>query len=876
MATGTQLWTYGSGGVYKGVGFLCHPTRPNGAWYGAGWERSPAYKKRVWKSTNFEGTSWSEQDASNAPTTAYETSICACYNPHDGCIWILYKDATGYPCVAAFKTYNATGTTDIWDSSKAATLESVVCNYVGGIDYDPNGKIHVTYSTNTTSMGNTYTGVYYTNNVNGWKTPILLRGGGAAGFTEYAYDIQTDSSGVPHILGKNDSTYDLEWSYGNQNDATSFTWGTFLANQGMFACTVLYMDTNNKMQTAGGNTWFDKLDNWTESTFPSATRHSYTDGTKEIQTSSYIWGGTEEWCSFQYYNDADTNLYMRKHTTSWSSTKLTLQSPGSTMVCWMENSHRSAFPEAMGYFHGDDEAPYFERYMFVMRLIPAAAVAGTSAVWPLPPTVVSPADALAGAEASCTVTTSGPQTAEPAPAAANCAASVTVFQSSVTQTPGLAAAGTYAFVILQSDNHEYQPDGPAPAQAWASISAVLVGTDYVYCTPAPARARAAIGPDFLPVVDERPFDQGFLMLPALRVHSGTLLPGEAGWWWMTLPRLEAWGFLDVNVLLAASAVLPTLRLDGVGPHGGVGSGAGSLRPLEAAAGNTERVGEGHVYLWRPTADGVGLTGMAGAGALILESLRLNALGPGMGGEMAGAAVLPVMEVLSGTVASGFNFDGHLLLPRLFLHGADERTLQFSGAATFPSLLAAGTGGEAASGWAVLTLPALAAVGITEFDIPRNVAAGLLGVVVSAMHTGDGSVTDFENYQFNSYAQLGQVCLGASPDGIFSLDGDADDGLAIDAELRKVDVDLTLFHHKRVTDAYIHLHSSGPFRILSFANGVPADTLVADGLGLHAHKVNLARGLVGSQLGFGYANEDGSDFLLDQIDYLVEVTSRRHG
>jgi hypothetical protein len=791
--------------------------------------------------------------------------------------------STGYNC-RYIKFYMAGHASPETYESAYTTISSQACN-AGDmkICVDPNGKVHILFGYLTTSMGSSFRGMYYTNNVadggNTFKTPFLVLGGASYGYHVDAKGLQCDSAGVPHLhlLDSNGTQYKV--GYGDTNNATSFTLGNLSANK----LGDLYLDSNDKMVLCS-HTSNTSLTMYTESTFPSFTSSTTTGTPVPSSQPRMTFYGTTGYVFFRGNTSPYVNhLMMRKWTASggWGSAIeicLDEDTVVPTIVFPLRWDVRVALPDAVGctfgfYYDGS----WLTSYPMATIIANPVAAAGCEASGHVysPPLLISPADALAGCEASCVVTTDGPQVAEPAPADASAVASVIVFQSSVTQTPDLAAAGTYAFAILQSDNHEIPVESPAEAQAWAAISAILVGTD-IFATPAPARARGVIGPDFEAIYDERPFNQGFLMMAGLRVQSGTGLTGEAGSWEMSLRPLEAWGFLDVNVLLAASAILPRLRVASVGVHGALGGGALTLRPLEASAGNTERVGEGHVYLWRPEAAGTGLTGRAGAGAATLESLRLNAYGPGMGGEMSGAAVLPAMGVLHGTVASGFNFNGQLLLPALLLHGADERTLELSGAATFPALLASGTGGEAATGWAVLRLAALTLTGIAEYDVSENIAARLLGVVVYAMHTKVGAVTDFENFQFNSYAHRGHTYLAATPEGIFDLQGDADDGVAIDAELRKLDVDLASFHHKRVTDAYLHLHASGPFRVLAFANGVPAESLVVNGSGLHAHKVNLARGLTGSQLGFGYANEEGSDFLLDQIDYLVEVTSRRHG
>jgi len=878
MPTGTQLWTYGQGSVYQGVILLCQPNPPSGSWYAAGYERSPSNKLRVWKSTNAEGTSWSVQDDSNGPANASSSYIRAVYNPYDGCIYFLHRrPTTEYIGIAVFRTDRASSNQDTWNTGASTALNALDTSVPSGLDYDSNGKVHVAYMAPTTAMGNDYTGVYYTNNISGWKTPVLAFGGASNGYNQNCGYIRTDSSGVPHLyMILPESPADWEWAYGNQNDATSFTKGTLYTDYGLGPWGELFIDSNDKMEVFVADTWWDAFVCWIETTFPSSTKHQWADGSHQIDTGSKtITAGTDAWLAFAYYADSDTNKYMRKHTSSGWDTAKTLLQTDSRLVVWMQNLHATSFPEAMGYFHYDSEAPYFERYIFVLRLIPAAAAAGCEASGHVytPPLLVTPGDAHAHCAASAIVVVGGGQVVENPIAAGGTDATCAIFQSSAVLIPDAAIAATEASRIISSENLQIIPE-PAQAQCWASIGCIFIAGNK-YCIPAVARARLIVS-DVQVVIDERPFNSGYLRLPALIVHpTGILLHGSIGRANLRLDALTAFGLIVTETLEYGAAVLPSMTAIGSVTTGEVGQASAILHDLQLSGNNTERVGSGHLRLWIPGASGSGITSAIGSGAAVLHRLELSAYGPGSGGEFSGVANFSYMTA-QGWMPAGVVMVATFRIPALWIYGADQGTLEMSGAATFPALQGEGYGGENAVGEGHVFFPKLQCVAVIEQDLIANITDGLLAVSVHVMHAENFAVTEWDNYLFNSFASDGIRYLAASDCGIFELAGDDDDGSEIEAEIKKVGVDLETFHHKRITDAYIHLHSSGPYRVLSIVNGVQSDYPVTDvQSSLHSHKANLSRGARGSQIGFGYANDEGSDFILEEIAYLIEATSRRN-
>ena len=77
-----------------------------------------------------------------------------------------------------------------------------------------------------------------------------------------------------------------------------------------------------------------------------------------------------------------------------------------------------------------------------------------------------------------------------------------------------------------------------------------------------------------------------------------------------------------------------------------------------------------------------------------------------------------------------------------------------------------------------------------------------------MNHNTGAPSRYENYDFDAFAQIGQDYLAARGDGIFLLDGDDDDGTAIDALATIGRTDFDTPEMKRVTAAFLGLNSAG--------------------------------------------------------------------
>lgn len=139
---------------------------------------------------------------------------------------------------------------------------------------------------------------------------------------------------------------------------------------------------------------------------------------------------------------------------------------------------------------------------------------------------------------------------------------------------------------------------------------------------------------------------------------------------------------------------------------------------------------------------------------------------------------------------------------------------------------------------------------------------------------------YTNFPFNSFAMIGGNYYGADESGLFSLDGDTDDGTAIDASIKSglINLGTTLF--KNIPRAYFGYTSSGQllFNTITTESGqkierwyelkekTAEDTTNA--------RVKMARGVKSVYWQFEIINVDGADFDFDEIKLMPAILKRR--
>ena len=149
-----------------------------------------------------------------------------------------------------------------------------------------------------------------------------------------------------------------------------------------------------------------------------------------------------------------------------------------------------------------------------------------------------------------------------------------------------------------------------------------------------------------------------------------------------------------------------------------------------------------------------------------------------------------------------------------------------------------------------------------------------------MQTATFGFSEYTNFPFNDLVSVGGRYFGVASDGLYELEGDTDDGAAIDAHIRTGLLDMGSHFLKDAKAAYIGYNSKGEvfLKVATTMKGQkeewwyrlkqgPAQSL-RDG------RVTIGRGLRAKYWQFEVANLEGADFDLDDIHIMYNVLSRR--
>ena len=147
----------------------------------------------------------------------------------------------------------------------------------------------------------------------------------------------------------------------------------------------------------------------------------------------------------------------------------------------------------------------------------------------------------------------------------------------------------------------------------------------------------------------------------------------------------------------------------------------------------------------------------------------------------------------------------------------------------------------------------------------------------AVNLSSFAPTRYENYNFNSFAKIGGLDLGASADGLYELGGDDDDGTQIDASIMLGRDPRGSGQVKRSRRVYLHGTSDDKLevRVVEPDGTVYAyQTELALDENITVQRAKLGRGLAASYFQLEVRNVNGGDFALEQIEVVSLHTQRK--
>ncbi len=148
-----------------------------------------------------------------------------------------------------------------------------------------------------------------------------------------------------------------------------------------------------------------------------------------------------------------------------------------------------------------------------------------------------------------------------------------------------------------------------------------------------------------------------------------------------------------------------------------------------------------------------------------------------------------------------------------------------------------------------------------------------GITSWAVNARNGGVTEYTNFEFNSFAQLGHRYIAASDDGLFELDGDNDDAADVIATIRAGYQQMSGTHFGAFKAAYLGVTGGGQYvlRIIDKQSNSWSYRVIAENG--RSTKINIGKGLRARYFAFELVST-GQDFDLDLVEFVPIIMQRR--
>lgn len=152
------------------------------------------------------------------------------------------------------------------------------------------------------------------------------------------------------------------------------------------------------------------------------------------------------------------------------------------------------------------------------------------------------------------------------------------------------------------------------------------------------------------------------------------------------------------------------------------------------------------------------------------------------------------------------------------------------------------------------------------------------ITILSMNTRTFGISEYSNFNFNSFFSIGSRYFGCSKDGVFELTGELDNTNNIAQSIIKTGVsDFDTQQLKATKDCYVYIRSSGDSTLRLIINEqVDRDgyDIAYDNIdGYHRRRIKVAQGLRGTSWQTEFKNEGGSDFSIKQIDLIPKELTR---
>ena len=140
-----------------------------------------------------------------------------------------------------------------------------------------------------------------------------------------------------------------------------------------------------------------------------------------------------------------------------------------------------------------------------------------------------------------------------------------------------------------------------------------------------------------------------------------------------------------------------------------------------------------------------------------------------------------------------------------------------------------------------------------------------------------AVTQFCNYNFNSFCKIGDKYFGANDTGIFELDGTDDNGTDIDAFFELILSDFGISNIKKIRSVFVGCEADGKLTLTLKDDEDNSRSYVlrlTSGSKQSSGKVDVGRDGLGRYWQVRIENTSGVYFAIDSIELLTIIIGRK--
>lgn len=143
----------------------------------------------------------------------------------------------------------------------------------------------------------------------------------------------------------------------------------------------------------------------------------------------------------------------------------------------------------------------------------------------------------------------------------------------------------------------------------------------------------------------------------------------------------------------------------------------------------------------------------------------------------------------------------------------------------------------------------------------------------AMNTHNVAVTQYSNFNFNSFARMGERYLGANDQGLYWLDGDDDDGRSVKARITTGVIQPNGNKLSGVQYAYLGMRGNGQFIVTVTDEAGGSYNYTLTGNSMETARVAFGRGFKTRYFTFALESQ-GQDFDMDSVEFITTEIPRK--